>query len=144
MTDPKTIAPTEHALRATSDSLLASVEELYRLEMEKRTVPPGDPRLAELSEAIERIAVRVLGSTVEERVLSEEAAVEVAVEDPAAPRRAIEEVHPRSIQAILAAWRDAERRADVATPGSPEAAALATEIERLRVEYREARNRVTS
>ncbi len=144
MTEPEAIAQTEHALRATSDSLLASVEELYQLETEKRTLPPGDPRLVELSEAIERIAVRVLGSTVEQRVLSEEAAVEVAVEDPPAPRRAIQDVAPRSVQEVLAAWRDAERRATAAAPGSPEAAAVTTEIERLRVEYREARNRASS
>jgi hypothetical protein len=138
------VAQTEHALRATSDSLLTSVEELYRLENEKRTLTPDDPRLVQVSSEIERIAARVLGATVEQRVLSEQAAVEVAVEGPAAPVHAIEEVTPRMPHEILAAWRDAERRAEAAEPASPEAAAVATEIERLRLEYREARTRLTA
>ena len=52
---------TERALRATSDALLANIEELATLEQEKRIVKAGDPRLVELSKSIERIAARVLG-----------------------------------------------------------------------------------
>ena len=62
---------TERALRATSDALLANIEELATLEQEKRIVKAGDPRLVELSKSIERIAARVLGGTIEERVLTE-------------------------------------------------------------------------
>ena len=101
----------------------------------------GDPRLVELSKSIERIAARVLGGTIEERVLTEDAAVEVAVEGPTAPGLPIEEVEPRSPHEILEEWRDAERRAASVAPGSPEAAELATRIERLRFEYRRAHER---
>jgi hypothetical protein len=132
---------TERALRATSDALLASIEELATLEQEKRTVKAGDPRLVELSKSIERIAARVLGGTIEERVLTEDAAVEVAVEGPTAPGLPIEEVEPRSPHEILEEWRDAERHAAAVASGSPEAAELATRIERLRFEYRRAHER---
>jgi len=132
---------TERALRATSDALLANIEELATLEQEKRTVKAGDPRLVELSKSIERIAARVLGGTIEERVLTEDAAVEVAVGEPTAPGLPIEEVEPRSPHEILEEWRDAERRAASVAAGSPEAAELATRIERLRFEYRRAHER---
>ena len=65
----------------------------------------------------------------------------MAVEGPTAPGLPIEEVEPRSPHEILEEWRDAERRAASVAPGSPEAAELATRIERLRFEYRRAHER---
>lgn len=143
MKDPNTLRKTETALRATSDTLLANLEELAALEHEKRTVKPGDPRLVELAEQIERLAVLVLSGSTEERVLTQDAAVEVATQGPTAPSRAIEEVQPREPNEILKDWREAERRAAEVAPGSPEAAVLATELERIRFEYRRAHERLS-
>jgi hypothetical protein len=138
MSEETPLTSTGQALRATSDTLLADLEHLTALERDKRHLIPGDPRTAELSAEIEKLAEQVLRGSTEERVLSEEAAVEVVVEGPHAPNRPIEDVPPRSPHVVLEAWREAERRAKDAIPGSPEAAALGVEIERLRLEYRRA------
>jgi hypothetical protein len=44
-------------------------------------------------------------------------------------------VEPRPLDVILAHWREAQIRLEIATPGSPEAQAAATAIEGLREEY---------
>jgi hypothetical protein len=129
-------AGTGNALRAVSDGLLADLDHLSELESAKRSLKPGDPKLVDVSTEIERLATHVLGLTIEERVLSEQADVEVALSGSSAPTATIEATKPRSAREIIDAWRDAERRAERAAPGSPEAAELATEIERLRTEYR--------
>jgi hypothetical protein len=51
---------------------------------------------------------------------------------PAEPLAAVE---PRPLDRILAAWREAQLRFEMAKPGSPEAHGAADEIERLREEY---------
>jgi hypothetical protein len=47
----------------------------------------------------------------------------------------LSEVIPRPLDRILAVWREAQLRFEIARPGSPEAAAAADEVERLREEY---------
>lgn len=142
MVEENPLTATGHALRATSDTLIAQLEELASLERDKRALEPGDPKTVEMSVAIERLASHVLSGTTEERVLSQEAVVEVAVEGPQAPTRPIEDIPARSPHVILEGWREAERRAEAAPPGSAEAAEIAVEIERLRLEYRRAHERV--
>jgi hypothetical protein len=68
----------------------------------------------------------------------------VDVAGPTAPALPIEEVDPRAPHEILEEWREAERRSGAVARGSAEAAALATQIERLRFEYRRAHERATS
>jgi hypothetical protein len=118
------------SLRETSDALLRDLEVLVLLEEEKRTLEPSDPRLVEVAAQVEEIAGRVLARSGEQRVLSE-AALEIA--QPGMP--AIEDVL-RSPAAILAEWREAERRAAEAAPGSAEASEVALLIDGLRKEYR--------
>jgi hypothetical protein len=134
-------AETAHALRATSDALIADLEELTRLEREKRHLELDDDRLAEMSTRIEALAGRVLAGTTLEQDLSEAAQVEAAVGAPTAPDQTIEETPPRELHTILDEWRAAERRAAQAEPRSTEAAVGAVEIQRLRLEYRRARER---
>ncbi|MEW6224755.1 MAG: hypothetical protein AB1627_08995 [Chloroflexota bacterium] len=117
------------SLRATSDALLRDLEALVALEEEKRTLEPSDSRLVELAAQVEVIAGRVLARSGEQRALSEAA----VVAPPGMP--AIEDVL-RSPAAILAEWREAERRAAAAAPGSAEATEAGLLIERLREEYR--------
>jgi hypothetical protein len=122
------------ALRATSDALLRDLEAVSTLESEKRRLPPDSPRLVELAEEIEAIAGRLLASTVRQRELAEH--VEGLVEEvhPDVPPTSIEAT-PREIHVILTEWRDLERAAAQATPGSPEAKAAADRAEELREEY---------
>ena len=134
----------EHALRTTSDTLLDDLDRLIAYEREKRTLEPGDPRRAELASRVAELAQRVLAGATEQAMLSVEAQVEVATGSPDAPTRTIDETSPRPLQEILSEWRDAERRAAAAEPGSAAAAVAADEITRLRFEYRRAYERAAS
>ena len=108
---------TGDALRRTSDSLLRDLEALLELEEEKRTIDPGDPRLVELASQIEQIAKRVLASSTSQRAQTQLIHALTEAGSPAAPDTPIENT-PRSMEAILAAWRQAERQLDAAKPGS--------------------------
>jgi hypothetical protein len=125
------------ALRTTSDALMSDLDALQQLEQAKRSIEPGDPRLVRVAARIEQLASRVLGASVEQLDLSERVHTLVEVGSPQAPDVPIEDMK-REMRVILADWRDAERRASLATPGSPEALTAAADINRLRGEYREA------
>lgn len=66
------MADTEEDLRATSESIEDDAVQLKRLEEQKATLDADDPRLADLSREIERLAHAVAEKTTVERVLSEE------------------------------------------------------------------------
>jgi hypothetical protein len=127
---------TADALRATSDALLRDLEVLGAIEEEKRSIPVGDPRLIELADRIEQIAHRLLGRTSDQRQLSETAHEEVAAGAMDAAV-AIDEAH-RPMAAILADWREAERRSAALAPDSADATEAAALVEALRKEYRRA------
>lgn len=128
---------TGNALRETSDALLRDLDVLVTIEEEKRTLEPGDPRLVELAARIEEIARRVLDRTTRQHDLTKVVNAQVEAGSPRAAESSIEET-PRPIQAVLADWRDAERRALAAEPGSAEAAEANALVARLREEYRRA------
>jgi hypothetical protein len=133
---------TGEALREASDALLRDLEALSDLEATKREIVPGDPKLVELAGTIEALAQRVLASSARQRELTLEANDLVDLGLPDAPSRSIEET-PRPIAAILADWREAERTAQAAAPGSTEAAEAERQIDRLKAEYREAHEEAT-
>ena len=124
-------------LRATSDALMRELEVLTTIEDEKRTLPPGDPRLVELAKRVEDVARRVLSSTVRQRKLTEVGHEQVEAAEPGRPVKSIDET-PRVVADILAAWRSAERRAAAAQPGSAEAAEARALADHHREEYRQA------
>lgn len=128
---------TSQALRQTSDALLRDLEVLTTIEEEKRTLTPGDPRLVELAGRIQEIAERVLSGTVRQHQLTQVANVQVERNLPEAPAAPIEAT-PRALTAILAEWRDAERRLASAEPDSADAAEARALTEALRDEYRRA------
>src|SRR6185369_10346074 len=128
---------TGDALRRTSDTLLRDLEALLELEEEKRTIDPGDPRLVDLASQIEQIAARVLASSTSQRAQTQLIHALTEADSPAAPDATIEDT-PRSMEAILAAWRQAERQLDAAEPESAEAEEAQILIARLRDEYRRA------
>ena len=132
---------TGHALRETSDALLRDLDVLAQIEEEKRTLAPGDARLVELAGRIEEVAQRVLAGTVRQHQLTQVANAQVEVGARGAPSATINET-PRAIQAVLAEWREAERRAAVAEPGSAEASEAAALVQSLREEYRRAHEAV--
>lgn len=133
---------TGDALRRTSDSLLRDLETLMQLEEEKRTVEPGDPRLVDLASQIEEIAGRVMASSTSQRVQTEVIQELTEAGSPAAPDAPIEDT-PRSMEAILAAWREAERRLETADPGSAEELEAQLLVNRLRMEYKRAHDEGT-
>lgn len=130
---------TAHALRETSDALLRDLDVLVAIEEEKRTLDPGDPRLVELAERIDDIARRVLGGAGRQRDLTRLANAQVDAGVESAPETSIEAT-PRPITSILGEWREAERRAAAAEPGSAEAAEADALVGRLRAEYRAAQD----
>ena len=129
----------EPNLHEVSDALLANLDRLRALELEKRSLPVGSPRIVELAKEIEELAVLVLGTS-DTQVDLAKAAVREARAGELDPNVTIEELStaPRELHVVLAEWRDAERRlADVASD-SPEALRLRGDIEVLRAEYRRA------
>jgi hypothetical protein len=128
---------TGNALRETSDALLRDLDVLITIEEEKRTLEPGDPRLTELAARVEDLAKRVLMGTTRQHELTKAANAQVEAGSANAPTATIDDT-PRPIAAILAEWREAERRAAVAPDGSADAAEADALVERLRDEYRRA------
>ena len=128
---------TGQALRQTSDALLRDLDVLSTIEDEKRSLEPGDPRLVQLATRIEEIAQRVLVGSVRQRHLTEVVNTQVETGSPDAPVETIEDT-PRPIPAVLAEWREAERRMEASVPGSSEAAEAEVLVDRLREEYRRA------
>lgn len=128
---------TAHALRETSDALLRDLDVLVAIEEEKRTLEPGDPRLVELAERVDELALRVLGSSGRQRELTRVAKAQVDAGSPAAPDGPIDATE-RPLFAILTEWRDAERQAAAAAPGSSERIEATALVDRLRDEYRAA------
>jgi hypothetical protein len=72
----------EEDLRTTSAQVSATAEYLNQLEARKRDLPPGDPRVIELSDEIERLAASLRRQTAIEGGLAREIH-EVLVEDAA-------------------------------------------------------------
>jgi hypothetical protein len=128
---------TGQSLRQTSDALLRDLDVLSTIEAEKRSLEPGDPRLVQLATRIEEIAQRVLVGSVRQRHLTEVVNTQVETGSPDAPDEPIKDT-PRPIPAVLAEWREAERRMEASVPGSPEAAEAEALVDRLREEYRRA------
>ena len=122
-------------LRTSSDTLLDDLALLANLEQQKRQLEPGSPELVSVAQQIEDLARRVLGLSQRQRSLTEK--VTEIVETSQADLPTIEET-PREIHLILSDWRDAERRAQAASPGSRDAEAATADIKRFREEYRAA------
>ena len=128
---------TGRALRDTSDELIRDLEALSTLEDEKRQIAPDDPRFVDLATRIESIAARVLVMSGRQRELTEE--MHRIADDGSASSvpESIEDT-PRPIAAILADWRDAERRLEGTEAGSAEEREVEVLVEQLRDEYRKA------
>jgi len=126
----------ENQLRSASDETLRTLEQLQRLEIEKRGLEPGSPRFVRLADEIERLAVYVFTQTSAQQTLAHEthAARQEGVELPP-----IEEMSAtRDVSEILGDWRDAERRLADTSVDSAEHALAAGDVRRFRDEYHRA------
>ncbi len=133
---------TGRALRDTSDELIRDLEALSALEDEKRQIAPDDPRFVDLATRIESIAMRVLVASGRQRELTEQIHRMADEGSPSAVPESIEDI-PRPISAILADWRDAERRLEGTEAGSAEEREVEVLVEKLRDEYRAAHEAAT-
>jgi hypothetical protein len=127
-------------LHATSDALLASLDRLRELELEKRQTPLESPRLVELSEEIERLAQSVLTASDVQTDLARLAHAMVEGGQLAGTESIESMGETRDVHAVLAEWRDTERALAELEPGTPAATQLRGRIETLRAEYRRAHN----
>src|SRR5947209_2994659 len=126
----------EHELRQTSDSLLRALERMNDMESEKRQLPVGSQRFVELAEKIEDLAVEVLRRSEREASLAE--GTQQRRRAGGGVGRPIETAPPgsREMSIFLQQWRDAERALAAADPATPESSAAASNVRRLREEYR--------
>ncbi len=124
-------------LRATADQMLEILDELRAMETTKRSAAIGSAEFIELARSALNHGRLAFRWTDLQLRLAEEAAARVARGEEAHDLR-IEDVTPRPMDQILALWREAQIRLEVAEPGSPDAAAAAAAIERLREEYQTA------
>jgi hypothetical protein len=120
--------------RAIADQLLDILEQLRAYEIRKRGEPLGSDEFVALAEEAEvqgRLVFRWTGMQLE---MAREAASGRA-QGRLDPDVRLTDVRPRPIDRILAAWREAQIRLEIAKPGTPEAAEAAERVERLRDEY---------
>ena len=126
--------PQRGEFRATTDTMLDIIDQLRAAEEKKQQVPVGSPeflRTAKMAEELSRLAYRWAGLqltmalSTPERIASGQLDGDVRLIT----------VQPRPLDRILAHWREAQFRLEIAALGSPEAEAATREIERLREEY---------
>lgn len=123
----------EAEIRATSDHMLELLARLRALEDEKRTFPLGSDDFIRRAEDAERLSRTIFRWSGLQMNLAERSGT--AVRQGRMPPRPIAAVEPRRLDQILALWREAQILLEIAKPGSPEAAAAANDVERLRDEY---------
>ena len=124
-------------LRGTSDQLLLAIQTVALLEQQKRGVPFGDDRFPGLAKAVREAAEVVLDFSVAEEEEASRIHQRSTIDDDATATIA-DTLPASSLAEILEQWRAVERRLVEAPAGSPEAADLLTEFERLRSRYAEA------
>ena len=127
--------PTEGGeIRAIADQLMDIMRLLRELEDQKRGESLGSDRFVALAEEAEvqgRLVFRWTGLQLE---VARDAARRRALGQIDADLRIVDLV-PRPLDRVLAAWREAQIRLEIAKPGSDEAEEAAARIERLRDEY---------
>jgi hypothetical protein len=133
----------ESELRAESDATLAALDTIRELEERKRHLPPQSEEFLSAARQVTELS-HVLTRTVTRQEEIAEAVVRGAREAAPARDRPITAIPPTdSLPAILAAWRNAERRLAEAAPGSDEERDLRQAIDDLRRSYAKAHEKNT-
>ena len=120
----------EEHLRAASDAILLLLTEAGQLERHKRRIPPGEERFDEIARS-----VRVVAQALADITAFEEQWATTATSDRTDVDLIEESGSTPTLATILERWRAIERQLDDVEPGSPEAASLFAEFERVRDEY---------
>jgi hypothetical protein len=122
--------PRRREFRAFTDQMLAFIDQLRDAEERKRRVPFGSAdfvRAAKETEELSRLTFRWAQMQLSMALSESRGAIEDDTE--------LIEVEPRPLDRVLAHWREAQLRLEIAEPGSPESDAAVRDIERLREEY---------
>jgi hypothetical protein len=129
--------PNRGEFRATTDQMLEILDELRALEVEKRAAAVGSRDFVDLARrAADQGRLAFRWTQLQLQMATEAAALLAAGKQ--APDVHLVDVVPRPIDRILALWREAQIRLEIAQPGSPAAQSAADDIERLREEYQAA------
>jgi hypothetical protein len=134
VTGERAMQETEHGVRASTNQMLDMIERLGAIERSKQDTAIGSDEMIALAieaERLSRVVFRWAGMQLEMAHASRTA---VELGELASVR--ISDVEPRPLDRILANWREAQLRFEVAAPGSTEAARAAEDVERLRDEFR--------
>lgn len=126
--------PQRGEFRATTDTMLDMIDALRASEERKRSVEVGSPdflQAAQEAEELSRLAFRWAQMELQ-MALSAKSRIEAG---QLSANVRLENVEPRPLDRVLAHWREAQIRLEIATPGTEEAEAAARDIERLREEY---------
>ena len=124
--------PRRGEFRAFTDQMLEYIDRLRSAEETKREVEVGSPefvKAAKDAEELSRLAFRWAQLQLEMALKVQGPGAEIAGDV-----RLIN-VEPRPLDRVLANWREAQVRLEIANPGSPESEAAVRDIERLREEY---------
>jgi hypothetical protein len=125
--------PRRGEFRAFTDQMLDFIDRLRAAEETKREVEVGSPefiKAAVEAEELSRMAFRWAQMQLQMALASQQPNNGAIASDV----RLIE-VEPRPLDRVLAHWREAQLRLELAAPGSPESEAAVRDIERLREEY---------
>jgi len=126
--------PQQGEFRATTDQMLELIDSLRASEERKRAEPLGSDAFVDAAieaEKLSRMTFRWAQMQLQ-MALSVRAKIETG-DLPHGVR--LDEVQPRALDVILALWREAQLRLEIAPPGSPESEQAVVDIERLREEY---------
>ena len=122
--------PRRGEFRAFTDQMLDFIDRLRDAEEAKRAAEMGSPEFVEAArdaEDLSRMAFRWAQMQLQ-------MAIEVQ-QGGRLPDVRLINVQPRPLDRVLAAWREAQMRLELAKPDSPESEAAVQDIERLREEY---------
>jgi hypothetical protein len=126
--------PQRGEFRATTDTMLDIIDQLRAAEEHKQDVQVGSPeflRAAKQAEELSRLAYRWAGMQLAMALSAPDRIARGQLDGDVR----LSTVEPRPLDRILAQWREAQFRLEIAALGSPEAEAATREIERLRDEY---------
>ncbi len=123
--------PRRGEFRAFTDQMLDLIDRLRAAEEAKRAVEMGSPEFVQAARDAEELSRRAFRWA----QMQLQMALEVQDQGGKMPDVRLINVEPRPLDRVLAAWREAQMRLELATPGSPESEAAVRDIERLREEY---------
>jgi hypothetical protein len=135
--------PNRGEFRATTDQFLEIVDEVRALEMRKRAAGMGTPEFVEIA-AKTADQARLAFRWAQMQLEMAHAAANRLERGELPGNIHLIEVTPRPIDTILAHWREAQLRLEIARPGSPEATAAVDDIEKFREEYQVAHELVVA